>query len=163
MAGTQRIKVEDVLRERRLMERAKLLNQAPLEEVLGKIASGDFEELSAYQWRTFHGERRDSRQTLARAPLPPDFLTKYADVAHLLTHNTAVYDDPTEDIIAGDPIIQGYLPRTRTRNEEASVAATDVLRSRRTTIAALASLGLSYADPATALPPPEIIVPPGQL
>ena len=148
-----------------LQERVRLNNTTPLAELALLFTVEEVAAINAHQWLTFDIEQgRVPAQpdpkapprpsSLSKTPLPAAFTAARPNDAHYLTQNTSAYDDPLEDAISDDPIVQAYVPQTRSSDPDANLLAMDVLRSRRTIIALAGYVGLSALRPVVELPVP---------
>ena len=146
---------EVALRARSIQDRAKLRNEAPPAEVAKIFGAAALEAENAYHWSIFGspGSKADAARTppnpgvLLDEPVSDGLAAAHPDSSHLLTQNQSFYDDPVEDRIADDPVVQALQPLSRHGNPELSLQAMDALRARRTVLAALGHLGLPTGQP----------------
>ncbi|HTH72174.1 MAG TPA: hypothetical protein VL737_02315 [Candidatus Pristimantibacillus sp.] len=146
---------EIAMRARSMQDRAKLRNETPPAEVAKIFGAAALATENAYHWSIF-GDPSEAANKVQTSPNPDELLNSpvsdsltaaHPDNSHLLTQNQSFYDDPVEDRIADDPVVQALQPLSRHGNPEVALQAMDALRARRTVLAALGHLGLPTGQP----------------
>ena len=105
-----------------------------------------FKRMNAHQWTMHKADPKpigtQNATKLMECPIPDGVGT----LGLLLTQNTVSFGE-LEDLIAEDPMVVDLRPRLNSGPQTIKLLAAEALRARRVTIAALAELGLSYAQP----------------
>ena len=154
--GNNGINREQVLRAGDQRERAKLLNTSGAEEIIATLSPEAILRLGTYQLRMFNWPGSRIEHLIAR-PLTATLSHDNPNDTHLLTHNTAMYDDDTEDMLYEDPIIAALAVQTRNHPNDEWVR--DALRARRTILVAIEHIASVTLAEQVSMPTEPLSVP----